>query len=170
MPGASRRQHGALGDEAAARRLANPRGRRREREGVHAQAPRRVVRPRGRHQLRREVELPDADVRVRADGGHERALDLGARGVGGVHNAGVGVPALAGEVEGAGGVGAELGAEAGEVLDGGGALGAHNLRVEGFLAGERLRGTKEEGKERVVGGECGERGAGRTSTAGRLHK
>lgn len=147
MAGAAGRQHGALGDEAAARRLAHARRRRLERQRVHPEAPGGVVGAGGRHQLRREVVLADADVRVGADGGDKGALDLGARGVRGVDDAGVGVPALAGEVEGAGGVvGAELGAEAREVLDGRGALAADNLR------GAR-GGGRRVGVGRTSGGE-----------------
>lgn len=88
--------------------------------------------------------LKGGDVGVGHRRRHQRALNLRARGVGGMHDAPGGVAPLASEVEGAGGVAGELGAKAGELQNVARALAAHNIH-----------GAAQDGK-----GGGGKRGGG----------
>jgi hypothetical protein len=89
----------------------------------------------GDDQVDRLVVLEEGDAARRPRRREQRALDLGARRVGGVHDAAPAVAALAREVEAAGRVAAEGGAEARKLEHARGALAADDADSPG--GGER---------------------------------
>ena len=92
-------------------------------EHVRAEARRLAAVAGHVEQVDREVILEDRDVGVALDRGQERSLDLAAADVLVVDHAAPAVAALAGQVERAGGVAIEVGAEREQLLDRGRALG-----------------------------------------------